>query len=176
MTTTTISITEAQVVTAVGQFLQSVLPTGTEVIRTQGNGVPMPKGAFVAMTFSASRRLSTNVAAYTSGAPGSKAVQMLTEFPIQLDFYGPQAGDWANTVQALWRDEFATDAFPDGIVPAYADDPIQIPLVTGEQTWLERWKLSAVLQISPVVTVSQESATALQIDLIEVDTHFPPTP
>lgn len=171
--TTTISITKAQVVTAVGQFLQSVLPAGTEVIRTQGNGVPMPKGAFVAMTFSASRRLSTNVAAYTSGAPGSKAVQMLTEFPIQLDFYGPQAGDWANIIQSLWRDDFAISNFPDGICPLHADDPIQIPLTTGEQTWLERWTLSASLQINPVVTVSQQSATALEIGLVEVDTTYP---
>lgn len=170
--TTTISITEAQVITAVGQFLQLVFP-GVEVIRTQGDGVPMPQGPFIAMTPVSGRRLSTNTTLYTSGNPGTKAVLTPTEFPVKLDFYGPQAGDWANIIQSLWRDDFAISNFPDGICPLHADDPIQIPLTTGEQTWLERWTLSASLQINPVVTVSQQSATALEIGLVEVDTTYP---
>ena len=172
--TAVVSLTMNDVITACGTFLRAILPVGTEIVRAQGNGVPMPKGPFVAMTPGTQRRLSTNRMAWTSGAPGAKAVTVPTEFTVQLDFYGPQASAWASMAMALLRDDFGCEAMPAGIVPLHADDPVQIPLVTGEQTWLERWKVSAAFQANPVVTVQQESAIALHIETAEVDITFPP--
>jgi hypothetical protein len=60
-----ISITETAVITVLRSFLLSLLPSGTEVIRSQVNRVPEPTSAnFVTMTPLSRRRLSTNVTAY----------------------------------------------------------------------------------------------------------------
>lgn len=171
----TVSITDQDVFRAMRAFLLEVLPDGTEIVQLQGNGVSMPEGAFVGMNNGSNRRLSTNRRTYTAGSsnPGEKAVTTPSAYAMPLDFYGPDSGAWAAMVQSLFRDEFATSRFPADIQPLYADDPIQIPLITGEQTYEQRWRLEAVLQTNTVVTVDQDCATSLQVGLIEVDSTYP---
>lgn len=61
----TLSLTEAQVLTALRSFLLSVLPSGTEVVRGQDNRVPEPGVAnFVVMTPLMQPRLGTNEVSY----------------------------------------------------------------------------------------------------------------
>jgi len=172
--TTSISLTTDDAFTALRAFLLAHLPAGVEVVSAQDNGVPMPAGPFVAMTLGPMQRLSTNVTKYTGGAPGTKAISMPTQFTVQLDCYGNDSGQWANIIAALFRDDVAYAAFPDGIKPLYADDPIQLPLVNGEQQYEQRWKTNAVLQIIPVITVAQESAIDLDPGVIDVDATYPP--
>ena len=167
-----LSITEDDLFTALRAFLILVLPVGTEVVQTQDNGVPMPQGPFVAMNQVGARRLATNVHTYASDQ--TMGVETDTQYTIQVDFYGPNSGDWALTFQTLFRDEYAVQNFPAGIAPLYADDPVQLPLINGEAQWEQRWRSAAVMQINPVVTVPQQSATALGVGLVEVDKTFPP--
>jgi len=172
--TATVSLTADDVLAALRACLLDWLPAGVEVVAAQDNAVPMPAAPFVAMTLADARRLATNIAQYTSGAPGNKAMTMPTQITVQLDFYGPDSCQWADIASTLLRDEVGYAAFPDGIKPLHADNPVQLPLIDGEQQYEQRWKLSAVMQYDPTVTVTQESATSLTPGVIEVDERYPP--
>lgn len=172
--TVTISITDDDVFTALGNFLVSVLPTGTEVIQLQDNGVAMPSGPFVGMNNGNMKRLATNTDTYNDPVTtlGTKLIGSPSAYTMTVDLYGPDSGAWAATVQALFRDEYVTSLFPDNIQPLYADDPIQIPLINGEQQWEQRWRLQAVMQTSSVVTVPQDFAASLSVSLKEVEAEY----
>jgi hypothetical protein len=161
--TATIDITESTVMKAVGDFL--VLTLGLEVVRGQENQTPMPQGQFVAMTSGTMTRKGTNVRTYVDPGtnPGAMKAQATQEVSVQLDVYGKDAQANANILSTLFRDGYAVDAFPAGIAPCYAGDPQQIPLVTGEENWLERWKLDLVLSVVPTVSVPQDFADELEI-------------
>lgn len=172
----TISITDTDVFTAMRTFLVAVLPTGAEVVKAQDNGVPMPKVQFVAMNNNGYMRLNTNIDTYvdTGANPSQKKIETHTEYRIQLDFYGADSSSWAAMVYGAFRDSYASDLFPTTIQPLYTDNPIQMPLITGEEQYLQRWKMQASLQINPVVTVNQDLAKALSVGLGSVDVSFPP--
>ena len=167
-TTTTISLSEVDVMTALVAFLQAVLPSGTPVIQANISNVAMPKGPFVSMTHVGTKRLSTNVDT-PNGSLQQVAMLVPTQYTVQLDFYGPVSADWAHIVQAMFRDDAGAQLFPATVVPLYADDPTQMTMVTGEETYLQRWKVDAVMQFNPVITTAQQSALALSIVLDEID-------
>jgi hypothetical protein len=172
----TISISDQDIFTALRTFLISVLPSGTEVVQAQDNSVPMPLGAFVAMNNVGLSRLSTNTDTYIDPVTttGTKNVSSDIEYTIQLDFYGASAADWAMIVQTLFRDEYGVSLFPSNVVPLYADDPIQIALIDGEQQYEQRWVVKAVMQYNPVVSTPQDFAAQLEIGLKNVDAVYPP--
>lgn len=174
--TTSISITDQEIFTALRTFLISVLPTGTEVVQAQDNLVSMPIGGFVAMNNVGSRRLTTNIEKYVDNGTNPSIKNALTpvEYTIQVDFYGAESSQWANIVQSLFRDEYATKMFPSEIQPLFADNPMQIPLIDGESNYTQRWKLTVVLQANQVINVSQDFASQLQIGLVDVDVEFHP--
>ena len=93
---------------------------------------------------------------------------------MQLDFYGPDSQVWAFETQALFRDEYATDLFPANIQPLYADNPVQIPLIDGEEQYEQRWKITASLQYNPILTTSQQSMLDVVVDLAPIDQTFKP--
>lgn len=168
-----IDATNDAVFAALRAFLLGVLPAGVEVIQTQDNRVPLPiQGlGFVTMNNVHQRRLATNVTGYTAS---TKGVSAATEYQIQLDIYGDASGEWAQIAQTLLRDEYATEAFPVGIQPLHADDPIQLPLINAEHQFEQRWKLQVFIQYDPIVTVASQSATMLQVGLKEIDKTFHP--
>jgi hypothetical protein len=49
-----------------------------------------------------------------------------------------------------------------------------VPLVTGEEQYLERWTVRAVLQYNPVTTVLQDYAGSATVNVINVDERYPP--
>lgn len=160
-----ISIIGDDIHTALRTFLLSILPAGIEVVQGQDNQVSMPVGDFVVMTDVRKIRLSTNIDSYDDigSNPGSKLIETHINHMIQLDFYGQQSGDWAAMVQSLFRDSYAVDALPQNIVPLYADDPVQMPLISGESQYVARWKLQVNLQYNPITTVPQYFAAELEI-------------
>jgi hypothetical protein len=60
-------------------------------------------------------------------------------------------------------------------VPLYTDTTNMVPLVTGEDQFLERYTLTAALQWNVRVTNPQQSAIVADVELINVDERFPPT-
>lgn len=113
---------------------------------------------------------------------GRKAMTQAAEATVQLDFHSEDetsAGNMAQTVSTLLRDEYGVEAFanqvpPRGVVPLYADDPRQMPFVNDQQQYEWRWVLEARFQVDQQVSVPQEYADAVEVGLIEIDSHYPP--
>lgn len=107
---------------------------------------------------------------FTFDDPNSQAnFKGPTRIDIQIDFYGPEAGDQCKAVKGVFRSWYATSKFPDGIAPLYCSDGIQSPLITGEQQWQSRWSLTASLQYNPIVSVPQDFAEDATVTLTLAD-------
>ena len=169
----TIDIIDQDVFTALVVFFNTFLPAGTEVVQAQDNLVSMPKGGFVVMNNVSLTRLSTNVDNYQS-VEQTKTILTASNYGIQLDFYGPNSQIWASETQTLFRDEYATEIFPPNIQPLYADNPMQIPLIDGEDQYEQRWKVVASLQYNPILSTSQQSMLGVDIALAPIDQTFNP--
>ena len=73
-------------------------------------------------------------------------------------------------VSTLLRDTYGCDFLrPHLVQPLYTGDPRQLPLVTGEQQYLQRWMLGATLQFNPTVSTSQQFADIVDVTLVEID-------
>jgi hypothetical protein len=172
--TITQSLIEADVFTALRAFLLLILPAGTEVVQGLDNQVAMPVNAFVSMTPAGQKRLNTNISNAWNQSAETAGIETHVQYNVQLDFYGALSSDWANITQSLFRDEFTIDNFPDTVVPLYADDPMQMPLIDGEEQYEQRWKLTASMQYNPVTTITQQFATVIDTELVEIDATFKP--
>lgn len=157
-------------------FVLSIVPAGTPVMRAPLNRVSQPAVDHVIMTPLFQKRLRTNVTTYVDPAPdpGTAATEQGTEIHVQMDFYGARAASWATMFETMFRSEYATDALEPTCAPLHADEARMIPLVTGEEQYLERWCVTAVLQYNPVTTTPQQFADTLEITLVDVDVRYPP--
>jgi len=177
--TITISVTESSILAALRAFLLSILPAGTEVVRGQVNRVPPPKGSnYLVMTPLMRTRLATNVHSYSDPFPdpgSSQSIQQSTQVSIQLDVHGPAAGDNAQMIMMLLRDDLACQSFTGSgfaIQPLYTSEPRQMPFVTGEDQYEDRWTLDAELQANPVITIDQQFAGTLKAEIIEIEATY----
>lgn len=151
------------------------------IIRGQVNRVPEPQSPDYLIMWPLLRtRLATNEDTYydPTGHPelSTGSITQATEIVIQCDVHGPSSADNAARLATLWRDQFGCAAFqniPASITPLYADDPKQIPFENGEQQTEERWVVDIHMQANIAVTVSQQFADELQIQIEAVETAFP---
>lgn len=169
------SLTMTDAFTALRTFLLGILPAGTEIVQGQANRVPMPQGRnFVVMTPMRLEQMAQTVHQVTpSTAPapalGTDEIARSMALHFQLDVYGPSSGDNATVITTLLRDSYGTEAFAaTGFNPLYAEDPFQMPLVAGEQQWIQRWTIRVALHGSIAVTVPQGFADTLITELSEV--------
>jgi hypothetical protein len=173
--TATISITEAQLYTALGNFLVGVLPC--PVIQAQQNRIAMPIGNFVTMTSLGTTGLSTDKATYQP-AESTQTHERSTRWDAQLDFYGPTAADYANLVATLMKTDYACsqiEASGLSMDPLYAEEPRQIPFVNAENQYEKRWSVQCAFQFNPTVVVTQQFAASLEVIPESIDVVFPPT-
>lgn len=166
-----------QVAVKLVSFLASIVPTGTPVIRGPVNRVTLPKDPCVVFTYLFQTRLRTNL--HTDDDPfptpgGTTTTEQGTKVHVQMDFYGPQSNEWAVAAEMLWRDEYGCNMLSPDAVPLYSDDARMVPLVTGEEQYLERYTLTVMLQWNPVTVTPQQFADALDVTIIEVDSAYPP--
>lgn len=171
------SLTLTATFSALRTFLLAILPAQTEVVQGQANRVPMPQsGNFVVMTPSRLQQMAQTVHDWAeptapAPAPGSDEISRSTALHFQLDVYGPASAENATVITTLLRDSYGYEALkPSGIAPLYAEDPFQMPLVAGEQQWIQRWTIRAALHGNIAVTVPVEFADTLITELLEV-TH-----
>lgn len=167
------SIAIDNIIDMLADYLTPLCP-GYEIVRAQVNRVPMPPDPCVVLTELLQVDLETPIVTY--GDDGELQIMNIMgpkRIDIQIDFYGPSAGDQCTAVKTVFRTEYTTSKFGDGIKPLYCDDGRQSPLITGEKQWEGRWTLTASLQYNPVVELPQESAIALEVDeLIAVDVIY----
>ncbi len=166
-----VDITNSDVFTALGNFLQSVFPD-IEIIWGQQNLLPMPKGQFITMTQSSTKRVSTNVNSYIDfeipGAnQGFKNISTPTDICINLNIYGKDSADFTATLQNVFRDEYSYDAFPSNIKPLYMTEPHQMPLIDGEHQYSFRWITSVHLMYTPTVQINQQFADQFEVNIFE---------
>ncbi len=171
------SPTEDAVLTKLRAFLISIVGAGVEVVQGLGNRVPSPADPYVAMTVIHQQRLATNQDAYADPAPttGTRTVSESVRLDVQLDFFGPLAGTWAQIACMLLRDDYGCSALAPECQPLYADDARNVPFVTGEQEYMQRYMVTATLQWNPATVLPQQFADQLRVELVEMDERYPPT-
>lgn len=163
------TITEEQVYAALGAFLVTV--TAADVVRGQVNRVPMPQGPnWIVMQAGRRSQMSTTVRDYD--VPGGKQNMTLsTALHFQLDVYGPLSANNAQAIVATFRSLWGADQFKaSGLSPLYCEDPAQMPLLAGEQQWIQRWTIGCALHGNIAVSVTQQFADTLITGLTEI-TH-----
>lgn len=171
------SITESNVVEALGLFLQNILPNGTTVVRGQQNRVAEPAGTNFAVMWPLSQeRIATNTDSYTSTL---RNVVYAMKVTVQVDIHGVASAENAVLLSTLARDEYGVNFFASetigslGIQPLYASDPRQMPYQDGEQQMEEKWTVEVTLQSNPVIAVPQDSANQLEVQTIKNATTYP---
>lgn len=175
----TVTITLVDVFVKVRAFLLAIVPTGTIVLRGPVNRAAQPAADHIVITPTLRKRLRTNVETDVDPFPtpgGTMRVEEGVQLDIQVDCYGGTlAPDWATMIETIWRSEYAVTALAPTCAPLYADEARQIPLVTGEDQYLERWLVRAVVQYNPATITPQEFADAAVAALLNVDVEYPPT-
>jgi len=93
-----------------------------------------------------------------------------TTYSYQIDCYGPNGPDYADTVAISWRTLWACDYFagllatptPDAPLPAtplYADEPQQLNIVNGELAYEQRFLTKLYLQANQIASLPQDFFT-----------------
>lgn len=151
--------------------------TNPTTIIDQVSGITGGVGVY---TVSPSQTISSRVMAC-----GVASFLQPTEFKIQIDIHGPLAGDNAQRISTLFRDDYAVQFFDAAevasislaglVAPLYADDPKQIPFILPSEQWEERYVVEACMQVQAVIRdVPQQFAEQVDVGLIEVDAYYPP--
>lgn len=167
-------ITEDMICKAVRAYVKSIAPT-LKVLRTPVNRASMPNAPYVAFTPGLRRPLSTNV---SNNDANSRTVRRPEQMSFQLDCYGAGSAELAETLNVLYRDQYACDVFAASgleIVPLYAGDIQQAPFVNDADQYEERYTFEIELQVNSSIIVPLQSCNILDIDLVSVDANFPPT-
>lgn len=176
--TLTVSPTQNAVCIKLDALVVDIVPTGTPVLRGPINRAAQPPTDHVIYTPIFLNRLRTNVETdvdpFPTPGPGTMRLEQGTRLDFQVDFYGALAADWAAMFATIMRSEYGVDKLAPEAAPLYADDARMLPLVTGEEQYLERWMVRAVLQYNPVTTVLQQYADTATVDIINVDEAYPP--
>lgn len=143
-------------VVAVADFLQPLMPTGTQIVRGQVNDVPAPLPPSIVITEIGQPQYTT-----TRKQPitvdGTQTYVMPVQLRFQLDFYGWSGGEMSNITTTMIRSIYPEGRFPEGVKPLYCTDAFQSPLMTGEKQFEARWTQELYVQYNAPVTVGQES-------------------
>jgi hypothetical protein len=178
--------TEDDVFTAIRAFLQDVLPVQSSgptvlhvVVVGQENRVSEPvnpgtpvNSNYVVMWPLRMPQLSTTVEKMI--ALGLQATyEQSSQCTIQLDVHGPEAFNNSSVITTMFQSSYAVDFFAAlgaTIAPLYADHPRNMPFNSGEQQYEDRYIIEANLQVNQKITITAQSARALDLDLTNVDT------
>lgn len=191
-----LDITDNEIYNGLVGFIKLVVPAGTPILRGQQNRVPMPNTDFVLLTtLGAPRRIGTNLEltepagwqadsqipadsntpADSGGSAGfTQYVTADFEYRVQADFYSALAESWSMAAELLWYGKPGWYQMPAGMKPLYSEDRRQLPLVGGEQQWIQRWTMTLVLDYQPTWTQTTEAATVATVIPEPIDAYFPP--
>ena len=112
-------------------------------------------------------------------ASGAETVMQPTEVVIQLDVHSASDGsstDMAQVIATLMRDDRATTYFADAGLdgaPFYADDPVQMPFLNGEQQYETRYVVDVHIQANQALGLPQQFADQAVVNVIDVDAAYP---
>lgn len=171
----TVDLTESVIFAKLGDFLTDALPQlAGSIVQGQENRVPPPQAGDYVVFFPTRRaRLRTNVGEY---APvlDKRSVTTGVEITVQVEVHGPNSADNAQVITSLWRDPYGVEFMDPVCAPLFAEEPVQFPFWNDQEQTENRWVLKLHLQANVTVSTAQEFADTLHIDLVEVDTTYPP--
>ena len=153
------------VIDALAAFVQKFV-IGGQVIRGQTNRVSMPKVPFAVLTEILQVDISIPRAENLSTEQKTK-LHSPKRIDVQIDFYGPLAGDYCSAFKSSFRSEWGVLQFPSNIKPLYESEGHQAPLINSEEQYESRWTITASLQYNPTLTVPQQSATEASVNILE---------
>lgn len=145
-------------------------------------GVSVATGTFVTAFESGSGGPGTYAVSVSQTAPsetmaaGVGELTQPTMITMQLDVHGPNSSDNAQIISTALRDDYAVEFFVAAnplITPLYAEDPKQVPFENDQSQVEYRWIVEAQLQADQSVTVPQQFADAVTVDVIDVDVAYP---
>lgn len=154
-----IDLTVHDVIDVLADFIQ---PLCGDVWGAQDNRVPMEKGQFCILTPLRFERLSTTRSVNQDTGDPSTSAMGWTEVrraDIQVDIYGPDAGDRAITLETVFSSDYGYDgikARDERIAPLYSTAAIQAPMIDAEQQWQERYMLTISLQVHMTASFPQD--------------------
>jgi hypothetical protein len=173
----TLDLRLADIYAKLGTFIQTVIgvdPSTSQtvaVVQGQANRVSMPDSPFILMQGMVTGRLGTNIDTWDT-VNQTQATEQKTKVKMQLDCYGPDSNAWATILSTLLRDQLGCAALKPTCQPLFTDPPFQGALIDGEEQYEERWTVMAYVQYNPVTTFAQQSATAVQVSVINVDERY----
>lgn len=162
----------------VSSISYGVIKVGAQVF---GDGVAADtriiSGSGLNWQVSKSQNLSSRVL-----SSGARAMQQGADCVLQLDFHDAGDGvasDLVQIVSTTYRDAFAAQWFkehhPDlPIAPLYCENPRQAPFINESLQYEWRWILETHLQVDQTVSMPQQYADVVDVDVISVDARFPP--
>ncbi len=159
-----------EIFTQLGNLLQLLNPN-VEIVRGLQNRVAMPVGPFINMTPLRQVRLGTNETTYNG--VDEKTLTNFKRFDVQIDFYGPDMGDAANTFETVFRDEYAVVKMGPLVTPLYCSDALQAPLTNEEKQYEERWIVTATIEFNPDVVLPQDSMIIAEVTPVNVEATYP---
>lgn len=177
----TFDITDSAVFTVLRSFIMDSLGSAVnDVVRAPVNRASMPKlNPFIIMSPLMKLQIHRPIAVVSDPAtpPQSTATQNAIEYRIQLDAYGPTAGDIMMVLTTLFNAPDAFDYFAansaQSIRPLYALDLQQNPIVDGEMEYISRWTMTVCLQYNPTLTLSPvQTASTVTAGIISVEAAY----
>lgn len=182
--TLAVSLTIDQLILKIGGWMvdptNGVVPVGTQVIRGPINRAAQPPVDHVIITPVHRKRLRTNIETDHVPAPGpgpgdgTVSLEAGMQVDLHVDFYGITAEGWSMAFTTMWRSAYAVAALAPELAPLYADEARMMPAVVGEEQYLERWLVRAMLQYNPVTTTPQQYAASVIVTPVNVDERYPP--
>lgn len=176
----TTDLTDNDVFTALRAFIMDTLGSQVnDVVRVPVNRVPLPKDLpFITMTPVVKELISWPNTTISDPIvqPQSQHLNAGYRYQIQVDAYGPTAGDLIQILATVMQTENAFDFFAgystQGVYPIYAGPPHQIPLIDSEAQYEVRWTMDFSLQYNPTVTTTVQTASTATVDIINVEATY----
>ena len=181
MVTVTLNITESNLFNTLGNFLTSILPAGTPVLRAQANRVAEPASPnFVMMTPILRGKLGMNWTQFSDGYPSNPQVRTdlnPTDAQVQINVHGPLAADNVQIISTLFWSGWGCDQFQASgfdITPLYCEDPRETPYLNDQQQIEYCWTTTLHMQVNAITTITQQFAAQLNIQLVSVEATYHP--
>ena len=180
-----ISILQTALYQTLGNWLLGILGSTATVVQGQQNRISMPTGDFVVMTTIGPRKVlhkgARNVAwAAGTSNPGTETLTISSEGIMQLDFYGPNAADYAALVNDLISTEYNFDYFQTNtenggvdMQPLFSDGVRNLTIINGEGQYEPRWSFDLHFQYNPNVVVPLDFMTNVDAVGVSVESQFP---
>lgn len=167
MAAATLTPTENQIFDAMWGLIDTVFAStmSDNIFKGFQNMTATPPGvSYVVISPGVVIRQNQNVRSYDA-TNGLVLNERDTQYCYQVDCYGPNGPDLANTIAIAWRTMWACDYF-DGtgtispgalpVTPLYADEPQQLNIVNGEMQYEQRFMTKLYLQANQVVALPQD--------------------